>query len=49
MAAAARVVEEEEAAMAMAMEKAAMDVEEVVSIETEVLCEITKGRVEFVI
>lgn len=47
MAAAARVVEEEEAAMAM--EKAAMDVEEVVSIETEVLCEITKGRVEFVI
>lgn len=44
---AARVVEEEEAAMAM--EKAAMDVEEVVSLETEVLCEITRGRVEFVI
>lgn len=43
----ARVVEEEEAAMAM--EKAAMDVEEVVSLETEVLCEITRGRVEFVI
>lgn len=43
----ARVVEEEEAAMAM--EKAATDVGEVVSLETEVLCEITRGRVEFVI
>lgn len=43
----ARVEEEEEAAMAM--EKAAMDVEKVVSLETEVLCEITRGRVEFVI